>query len=339
VTNVSGTAHLDAGSIDKTIRGLKEQIGIPIHCWFRDDLNRLLDGHWDIKLRYPEVLSGHDFFRILAEAAPRDEQERRLNALRAFLADQYEEDVQVKFKQVELQNKLLDLFIDLPFRVTFRTKDKGVIYSDYRSAHDSARVFYDDNATILSNQNDDDDTSGTASLLLGEWGQRRLRQVVVEGAPGQGKSTLAQYMCQVHRIRILNKVGDFEKLPPNDQHSALRIPFKVDLRDLAAWLAGSDPFETLSPDPLPPEPRTMESFLARLVRLHSGGIHFDVNDLLEVSKLAPLLIVLDGLDEVVEIYPVNLCDAAEAAASRAARRAVKPVSVIAKADRWFSFDQ
>lgn len=75
----------------------------------------------------------------------------------------------------------------------------------------------------------------------------------------------------------------------------------MDLRDLAAWLAGSDPFETSRPDSLPPEPRTMESFLARLVRLHSGGIRFDVNDLLQLSKLAPLLIVLDGLDEVVEI--------------------------------------
>ncbi|WP_441238289.1 NACHT domain-containing protein [Bradyrhizobium sp. 930_D9_N1_4] len=305
VTNVSGTAHLNSGSIDKTLAALREQVGIPVHCWFRDDLNRLLDGQWDIKLRYSEVLSGHDFFRILVESAPRDQHERRINALRAFLADQYEEDVQVKFKQVELQNKLLDLFIDLPFRVTFRTKDKGAIYSDYRSAHDSTRVFFDDTSAVLTNQEDDDDTSGTASLLLGDWGQARLRQVVVEGAPGQGKSTLAQYVCQVHRIRILNKQGDLEKLSDKDRQSALRIPFKVDLRDLAAWLAGSDPFETSNPDPLPHEPRTVESFLARLVRLHSGGIRFDVNDLLELCKLAPLLVVLDGLDEVVEIKQRN----------------------------------
>ena len=149
VTNVSGTAHLDSGSIDKTLQALRQEIGIPIHCWFRDDLNRLLDGHWDIKLRYPEVLSGHDFFRILLESSPHDEQDRRLNALRAFLADQYEEDVQVKFKQVELQNKLLDLFIDLPFRVAFRSKDRGNFFANYRSPHDSTRIFYDDSSTIL----------------------------------------------------------------------------------------------------------------------------------------------------------------------------------------------
>ena len=45
----------------------------------------------------------------------------------------------------------------------------------------------------------------------------------------------------------------------------------------------------------------MEAFLTLLIRHHSGGIDFDVNDLLELSKLSPLLIVLDGLDEVADI--------------------------------------
>jgi hypothetical protein len=197
ITNVSGTAHLDVGSIDKTVRALGIKIGIPIHCWFRDDLNRLLDGHWDIKLRYPELLSGHDFFHLLLETSAGAQQNRRLNALRAFLADQFEEDVQVKFKQVELQNKLLDLFIDLPFRVTFKSKHGGFEHLAYSN---SVRLMYDDTSYHLTNQHDDDDVSGTATLLLGDWGQARLRQVVVEGAPGQGKSTLAQYLCQVHRI-------------------------------------------------------------------------------------------------------------------------------------------
>jgi len=39
-----------------------------------------------------------------------------------------------------------------------------------------------------------------------------------------------------------------------------------------------------------------------------------------------------------ESYPVAVCDAAEAAATRAARRAVKPVSTVAKNERWFAFD-
>jgi len=295
ISNISGTSHLDGGSIDRTAKALATEFGIPIHCWWRDDLNRLLDGNWGIKLRYPEILSGHDFFRLLLETSAGEQQERRLNALRAFLADQYEEDVQVKFKQVELQNRLLDLFIDLPFRVTFKSKE-DLTSQTFRG--DNVRLFFDDKSVVLTNQQDDDSVSGTATLLLSEWGNQRLRQVVVEGAPGQGKSTLAQYLCQVHRIRLLHKHDDYLQLPLTDQQSSIRIQLKVDLRDLASWISGSDPFdvEHVSSNIAS---RSMESFLARLIRLHSGGIDFD--DLLEVSKLAPLLIVLDGLDEVAEI--------------------------------------
>jgi predicted NACHT family NTPase len=124
---------------------------------------------------------------------------------------------------------------------------------------------------------------------------------VVEGAPDQGKSTLAQYICQVHRIRLLERQSDLTKVPAPHQHTPLRIPFKLDLRDLATWLAGTDPFAGVGADSAVPEPRSLESFLARLVRHHSGGMEFDINDLVEVSKLMPLLIVLDGLDEVADI--------------------------------------
>jgi hypothetical protein len=40
-----------------------------------------------------------------------------------------------------------------------------------------------------------------------------------------------------------------------------------------------------------------------------------------------------------QAYPISFCDAAEGAASRTARKAIKPVAFIAKADRWFVYDQ
>jgi hypothetical protein len=58
ITNVAGTAHLDHGSIDRLQDELASRLPIPATCWWRDDINRRLDGTWDIKLRYPEVLSG-----------------------------------------------------------------------------------------------------------------------------------------------------------------------------------------------------------------------------------------------------------------------------------------
>lgn len=66
-TNVSGTAHLDVGSIDKLQREVSRRLGIPALCYWRDDINRRLDANWDIKLRCPEVMSGQDFLRLLLE--------------------------------------------------------------------------------------------------------------------------------------------------------------------------------------------------------------------------------------------------------------------------------
>jgi hypothetical protein len=295
VTNASGSAHLDAGSIDKILSSLRGELKIPVHCWWRDDLNRRLDSEWNIKLRYPEILSGHDFFRILLETTKGQDQTRRWNALKAFLADQYEEDVDVKFKQIELHNKLLDLFIDLPFQMRVHALPQRGFSERFRY-----RMRPIDKAAYYIESHEEQDDQGAASFLLDDW-RGLIGQIVVEGAPGQGKSTLAQYICQVHRIRILQKRDDFERLPGWHQNAPLKIPFKVDLRDLGAWLIGIDPFASPPSNLASDQPRTLETFLAKLVSLHSGGNVFDVNDLWEVSKITPLLVVLDGLDEVVDI--------------------------------------
>lgn len=296
-TNVSGSGHLDAGSIDRAIKQLQIEVPIQTQIWWRDDINRRLDGNWDIKLRYSEVLSGHDFFRLLLESTAGQEHERRMNALRAFLAEQHSEDLEVKFKQVELNTKLLDLFIDLPFRLSLRTTKPD--FGRFKIPFPFRTIYADAKFITITNNNEEQSVEGTATLLLSEFADQYLKQVVVEGAPGQGKSTLAQYLCQVHRIKLLDKDLDLAKLPDSDRHFSCRIPLKVDLRDLASWLSGIDPFvATTTPSA---ESRSLEAFLARLVRHNSGGLRFDVNDLLELSKLAPLLIVLDGLDEVVDI--------------------------------------
>jgi hypothetical protein len=126
ITKVSGTAHLDTGSIDILQAEISARLPIPATCWWRDDINRRLDGYWDLKLRYPEVMTGQDFLRLLLEKFGGLEQARQRRAISTFMTDQYGEDVEVKFKQVELQNKLLDLFVDLPFRITGRARQAGV---------------------------------------------------------------------------------------------------------------------------------------------------------------------------------------------------------------------
>jgi len=118
ITNIQGTSHIDVGSMDQLSERLRGELSVPFMCWWRDDINRRLDNAWAVKWVYPELMTGPDFLRAVIESGLSEHRERREGAIRAFLTQQYSTDEQVRFKQVELQNHLIDLFVDVP--VAFR---------------------------------------------------------------------------------------------------------------------------------------------------------------------------------------------------------------------------
>jgi len=65
LTNVMGTSHLDAGSIDKVNTQLTKSLDIDAHCWWRDDLERRIDTHTGIKWSFPEILKATDLLEEL----------------------------------------------------------------------------------------------------------------------------------------------------------------------------------------------------------------------------------------------------------------------------------
>ena len=257
VTNVHGTGHSESGSIDKLQvlfkeLLLKEQIQIPAEAWWREDLDRRLDGAWDLKFEYPALFSGPDLLRLVIEASPSEGRERRQNAITAFLSHQFDSDREVKFKQAELENDLFDLFTDVPLvpRNPAGTRQKEVerLASAFRRAatstsdeinpfsiHQWLEIALGDERIAGDYDPSDETWLGAANLLLDSDFQQAEPLVILEGAPGQGKSTIAQYICQVHRVRILGhqesgSVGQghlASPLAPSVQSGASR------LRDLA----------------------------------------------------------------------------------------------------------
>jgi hypothetical protein len=140
-----------------------------------------------------------------------------------------------------------------------------------------------------------------AELLLDNNYGQFARRVVLEGAPGQGKSTISQFLCQVHRMRLLGKDEALAEVPESYKQTALRVPFRVDLRDFATWVGGQNPFvRTESPSRAVVGPRTLETFLAAQVHHVSGGHDFTVGDLGSLVRASSILIVLDGFDEIPE---------------------------------------
>jgi hypothetical protein len=307
LTNIPGTSHSDTGAIDGLDRILTNTLHLPFVCWWRDDLNRRLDTAWSVKWSYPELMTGPDFLRALIESGLTEHRERRSASIKAFLRHQFELDDEVKFKQVELQNKLLDLFIDVPMSLREmnttrrRTRERyhftrALHYRMLSSAADQSDSLGAIDREFESQQQffiDPEEPLGAASLLLSASFQSNFEHVVVEGAPGQGKSTIAQYVCQVHRMRLLHEDDLLDRLPVEHTEQPLRLPIRVDLRDFATWLNKRNPFNSDEADQSPPGWQKISE--------QSGGAHFSVDDLLAVARISSLLIVFDGLDEVVDI--------------------------------------
>lgn len=303
ITNVPGTAHPGNGSIDKVDALLEKHMPCPATVWWRNDVNRRLDDAWSIKWSYPQVMSGPDVIRGLIENGMGEHKERRLNAIKSFLLDQYLAEEEVKFKQVELQNKLLDLFIDVPISAEPST---GWMYrsSSGYSAGPRAMAMYR-SMTIFEDDPSDTDARtgvGAATLILNEGGSPFLNSIVLEGAPGQGKSTITQYVAQVYRMRLLHKDDELLKIEQSHQQGNMRLPIKVDLRDFAAWLSKKHPFDATNELSVPEKwQKNLESFLVFLIGYFAQNLDFNATDFQAIVKTSSILLLFDGLDEVADI--------------------------------------
>ena len=203
VTNVSGTAHPNTGSIDKVNKTLKEEFGIPSYVWWRDDLDAQLNGAADIKWSFTEILRASDVLQILVERPGNNESLESVRAITAYISKQYGDDRDVKFKQVELKRRITDLFVDLPIGLKGgrdadsrrRRSDTWLRGGDYHDQLDIDEEIYD------GEEHPFEHCGLAAAFLLRTPFKKGVSRLVLEGAPGQGKSTVTQFLCQVNRLK------------------------------------------------------------------------------------------------------------------------------------------
>ena len=226
LTNLSGTAHLDSGSVDRVQKELDQRVPLAATCWWRETLNSRLDRLFDLKFQYPELFTGQDMIRVLAERGSNGDTRRRALTLRAFLSEQHRKDRSVRFKQVDFRDALLSAFVDVPASVQLDPNRKPaeamrdpLVRRVAEIATERDEAVYD--LALVSRL--DLIQAGTSSILLDRGIVRQAPRVVVEGAPGQGKSTLVQYVCQVHRMRFLGRESEVDRLPTDHAESTLRL--------------------------------------------------------------------------------------------------------------------
>jgi hypothetical protein len=299
LTNVKGTAHLDSGSIDKVNKILEEKISIPAICWWREDLSILFEKDPLFKWSFPQILNGQDVLNSILFDNIQENKGRRENVIRAYLVDQYEIDNEVKFKQIDLQNRLLELFTDVPIRIKkINSKNKLLKHS----LNLLGQNFTNEEYHIVHDFNNNNNWCA-AEFILHPKVQSEIDRILLEGGPGQGKSTISQYISQVHRVRLLQKTNDINLLKQNIKDTPIRLPFKIDLRDIASWVEKKNPYKGNITDEYfnTNWQKSLESFLITHIFYHSKQDEFKSNDFLEIAKLSPILLVFDGFDEIANI--------------------------------------
>lgn len=305
ITNVSGTAHLDSGSIDKVHALLTTSLTIPAFVWWRDDVDRRLDGHDKIKWSYPEILRATELLPMLLFRHD-DESQQAARAFQSYMGIQYRDDREIKFKQVELKRSLTDLFVDLPIGLKNRRKDRDHQHSPSTLHFAAELTLHLSRLDVDRSPSDEDRTDDrsrlAAAFLLRTPLTQGVSRFVMEGAPGQGKSTVTQYVCQVNRLRLLKKKYELERLDTLHHSGPVRTPFRLDLRDYAAWISGRNPFPStaLIPDSIS-ESKSLESFIAAQVTATAETLSITPDQLLAFLQQSHSILVLDGFDEVADI--------------------------------------
>jgi len=280
VTNVGSTSKPESGTFDQLAKKLDayaKDFGFEqMTAIWREALNPWVDNApTETKWAYADMLAGWDLIRYLvAEQDGTGKDKAYRDLIRKVAAAQWEDDKRVKFSQSDVdREKVVDLFVDV-------TADR--VHTP-ASGHLGAAA--------------PNNLGGTAAYLL----RSAAPFTLVRGAPGQGKSTLSQYVCQAHRSSFLPETERPDSLPELSQP---RFPIRLDLSDYALWLAGNDVWDHTEDQKQPKtrarrgEQATIECFLGDLMTHESGGITADAETVQDIFERVPSIVVLDGLDEV-----------------------------------------
>ncbi len=289
ITNV--TSSRDAiKKIDKIRRSYLEGVSdLHADVWWKEAVVAYLDQMPSVWSSFPEIFAGGKIpllFRMVNQ-----ESKGFLRAIRMAISHQYDQDKIVKFRQIELEKNLSKLFVDLDIDIRSLTEEiQEKLMNGLVQRYNQFNEYEDDSPVAIRFKNQFlfrpryRGLISTLSILIDESRDTSLRKLILEGGPGQGKSTLTQMAVQIYRQQILSK-NDIDPegrwIPPQK----LRLPFRIELRKLAEWLNKNNS-------------SSIEAYLASLVKDDSGGNTITVNEIQTVVEGSPVLLVFDGLDEI-----------------------------------------
>lgn len=257
------------------------------HIWGRDELVAHLDTHRDIARRNAAFILTGDVLALIYEHF----QSKNRNfdqIMRRFLTRELRNDQYADLDQArntaERNTRLAQVFIDVP-AASERLEDPPE--GEFRSI---MRQFFEEGKQQLNPAGFDD---------AGLKGRSRTGRLVLVGGPGQGKTTVGKFLCQLHRAALLLPVR--ERLAPEDlgilegieqlcKEEQVGLPLA---RRFPVWISLAEFAKSLADK----STTSMLQFIQRRIAERSDT-EIDRGDLRAWLREYPWLLVLDGLDEV-----------------------------------------
>ena len=317
-TNVVLTPVLDRGSKDQAVAALEEfKSQSPLKdyaIWDYDQIRTFLDAYEDVRKAYTAFITSGD---VLAEIisklnpSPTDMYETLVRFLeRELLSDEC-----VKLEQaghsVDDRIPLASVFVDLPtlddsagLRAHILEDADVNIAFPHPPVHEGEGFIKE--ILAVSSELLDPTSMGTSviSNSLDPAVPRGSRgRFVLIGGPGQGKTTLTQFICQIFRASVIS--GKPENTLSLEIRSALgtiqhhcdiegmnhtvvpRFPFKLVLNDFATALSNSSTSQVNS----------VLGYLSRQIQNRTDS-DISADDLRRFLAAHPSVFIFDGLDEV-----------------------------------------
>jgi len=294
ITNVPLSGARRIGTRDQVTTVAHEwRNKIPVvEVWDAVDLSRMLDNNSDVRAAYDELILPGDVIAAIYRQV-QFQADRRENTFRGYLnylvgneskahADQAGDDDPLPLSKV---------FVDQLLRL-----DKESIPESCRDVIEewvanSHRV--PDLESITPG--DLDDVSSSYALLLAAH-----EKVMLLAGPGYGKSTITQFVALYHASRMVkpdyaNDLAARLKLPacilPNalDAFCEMRFPFRVELRRYAKWRRSASEDK---------QPVGLATYIVRELIGKNVASNLVEDDIFELASRNPILLILDGLDEV-----------------------------------------
>jgi len=295
ISNVNPSGASKTGSFDKAraaVKRARPKLASRFHIWGGDKVLDFISEYPDVARYYFHLISPGQVLSAVYEGFT-DAHATIDSIMRYFIVTQFLEQQYTKLEQAgstaDNRPGIHKLFADLPFYAPMCER-RGL------AALELTKTLAENHLIAALPPAD--------IKTWKSWQQvpSRSRIWFVRGGPGQGKSTLTQYVCQIQRASIILGSVEFNVLPGQRQTAQEiceaakeanlwplipRIPVVVDLKEFARWLG----------DQVGGATRRLIGFLD--FRLRQGlGEEIKIGTLKRAFGASKWLFVFDGLDEV-----------------------------------------